>query len=91
MRNGDVNEFVNHIYYGDELEFLYHGNHYFLQGLTENGIHKLYLDRWDPPTDDYVWIGTGTKDVYPVKAFLEAPLWDGKAFWAAEQEMEWIG
>ena len=32
MINGDVNEFIGGLYYGDERFFLYDGNKYFLQG-----------------------------------------------------------
>ena len=43
MINGDVNEFVNHIYYGDELWFVYKDTKYFLEGLCIDGENKLYL------------------------------------------------
>ena len=33
MLNGDVNEFVDGLYYGDERVFLYKGQKYFIQGL----------------------------------------------------------
>ena len=54
MINGNVTEFVDHIYYGDELIFIYIGPKFFFQGLPENGILVLYLDRREPPAEDYI-------------------------------------
>ena len=54
MINGNVNEFVNGLYYGDERVFLYRGQKFFIQGLTYDGCNHLLLDRWEPPTDDYI-------------------------------------
>ncbi len=90
MINGNVSEFVDHIHYGDELVFTFRGRKFFLQGLSEKGVYTLYLDRWDPPSNEYLWVGKGKANNYPVDEFLNAKIWDGKAFWDAEQEMEWI-
>ena len=91
MINGDVNEFVDRIHYGDELVFLYRGKKYFLQGfLEEDGKCTTYLDRWEPPSDGYIWVGKGDTKEFPVKDFLNQKLWDGRDFWEAEQEMEWV-
>ena len=38
MKNGNVQEFVDHIHYGDELWFLYNDTKYFLEGWIENDI-----------------------------------------------------
>ena len=43
MKNGNVQEFVDHIHYGDELWFLYNGTKYFLEGWIENDILELVL------------------------------------------------
>jgi len=34
-------------------------------------------------------VGGDSKN-FPVKEFLEARLWDGKTFWEAEEQMEWV-
>ena len=43
MKNGNVQEFVDHIHYGDELWFLYNDTKYFLEGWIENDILLLIL------------------------------------------------
>ncbi|MEG0919193.1 MAG: hypothetical protein RR967_01820 [Anaerovoracaceae bacterium] len=55
MINGDVKEFVDKLYYGDELIFLYKNQKFFLQGfLEDDGKCTTYLDRWKPPANDYI-------------------------------------
>ena len=91
MINGNVSEFVDHIHYGDELVFLFHNQKFFLQGfLEENGRYVLYLDRWDPPSNTYIWTSRGDTHSYPVDDFLAAAIWDGKSFWDVETEIEWV-
>lgn len=88
MKNGDVLEFVDHIYYGDELWFLYKKKKYFLEGWPNNGRLDLYLYEMANNEKKYIWKGNATH--YPVKAFLEAKIWDGKSFWDIEQNIEWV-
>jgi len=90
MINGDVNEFVNGLYYGDERVFVYKGIKYFMQGLLVNDKLTLFLDSWDPPSKDYLWQQAGDRKNYPVESFLNAKLFDGKSFWEVEQEIEWV-
>lgn len=88
LKNGDVREFVDHIHYGDELWFLYDGKKYFLEGWSEDGRLDLYLYEMAGDWKEYVWKGTASH--YPVDAFLEAKIWNGKSFWDVEQDMEWV-
>ena len=44
MINGDVNEFVDGLYYGDERIFLYNGKKYFIQGYGVDGKPTLFLE-----------------------------------------------
>ena len=37
MINGDVNEFIDGLYYGDERFFIFDGSKYLLQGCLEAG------------------------------------------------------
>ena len=88
--NGDVRDFVDRIHYGDELVFMYRGQKFFLEGLfQDDNKFTTYLDRWELPGTDYIWVGKGDK-TYPVQEFLMARLWDGRTFWEAESEMEWV-
>lgn len=90
MIYGKVKEFIEHIRHGDEHIFLYDGKKYFLQGYLSVGKCTLYLDRWQPPSGDYIWVGVGNENMYPVNEFVEAKLWNGKSFFEIEQQIEWV-
>ena len=68
MKNGNVQEFVDHIHYGDELWFLYNGTKYFLEGWIENDILELVLYEMKENGKVYIWIGDYSN--YPVEDFL---------------------
>ena len=53
MKNGNVQEFVDHIHYGDELWFLYNDTKYFLEGWIENDILELVLYEMKENGRDY--------------------------------------
>lgn len=58
--NGDVRDFVDRIHYGDELVFMYRGQKFFLEGLfQDDNKFTTYLDRWELPGTDYIWVGKG--------------------------------
>ena len=88
MKNGNVREFVAHIYYGDELWFIYDGKRYFLEGWTNNDILELCLYEMSDNGNEYIWKGDAVH--YPVESFLESKIWNGKSFWDAEQDLELV-
>ena len=92
MINGDINAFIEVAQYGHEVFFLYKGQKFFLQGMgpSANGTYDLFLDRFEPPADDYIWVGVGRDHKYPIEEFLNAKIWDGKNFWEVEHEIEWV-
>ena len=89
MINGDVNKFVDGLHYGDEMEFMYKEQKFFIEGLYIDGKYSLLMWRMEP-LGDGIWQRSG-EDAYPVEEFLNAPLWNGRTFWEAEGEMEWVG
>ena len=72
MKNGNVQEFVDHIHYGDELWFLYNDTKYFLEGWIENDILELVLYEMKENGRDYKWKGDNNN--YPVEDFLSDAL-----------------
>ena len=98
MIDGNVTEFVDNLYYGSEMYFIFHGKKYFIQGWVENSTHHLVLDYdyetevYDSNNQDcgqYIWEYSSSDPNECVQAFLGSPLWDGKTFYEAEQEMTW--
>ena len=90
MINGNINDFIDKLSYGDEIIFIYQRKKYFIQGFNTEGKLTLYLDRWDPPGKDYLWVGVGSENDYPVNEFLTAPIWNGKTFMEIESKVEWV-
>ncbi|MCR5670590.1 MAG: hypothetical protein K6G10_06255 [Butyrivibrio sp.] len=98
MINGNVKEFVDNLYYGSEMYFIFHDKRYFIQGWIENSVHYLVLDYSyegiDLPKnyafEGYIWEHKSTESGECVQAFLDAPIWNGKTFYEVEKEMTWI-
>lgn len=90
MINGDLNDFIDKLTYGDEVLFSYEGKKYFIQGYKKNGICTLYLSQFEPPIDWYIWTCSRESKLQPVDEFLSAQIWDGKTFMEIESEVEWV-
>ena len=75
---------------GEELIYTYNGKKYFSQGyILENGLYRFELQQWEPE-GKMLWYVEGLDHQSSLDKFLEQPLFDGKRFWDAEQEMEWV-
>lgn len=90
MINGNVNEFIDGLYYGDERFFVYAGNKYFLQGYYVNGSPMLEVYTIGNSKVNFEWRMISDNGVYPVAAFESAKIFDGKSFWEVEKEIEWV-
>lgn len=88
--NGNIKDFIDKLYYGDELWFTYNNVKYMIQGYLEDETYNLYLLMPYSEGKGYSWICKGTKDSYPVNDFLNAPIFDGKSFMEVEQNIEWV-
>ena len=95
MRDGNINDFLNSITYQDTA-VLFHGKRYCFNPINPSERQNFYC--WDI----YIWSGKDNEEGIPVitilgnsvaecmQKFLSTPLWDGKTFWQAEQEMTWV-
>lgn len=90
MINGDINEFMDKLWGGEELIFTYHGKKYFSQGYyNSDGKYYFELQEWEP-RPALLWSIVGCSNQESLNAFLNEPLFDGKRFWDVEQELEWV-
>ena len=93
MINGNINDFIDKITYGDEVIFTYQGKKFFIQGYRENDVDGkciLYLSQLEPPVDGYFGVYKGGERLYPVNEFLNTPIWNGKTFMDIEKNVEWV-
>ena len=91
MKNGNLTEFMDKLYYGEELEFEYEGSRYFLQGWSYDCGSKITLDAMDQqPFQKYIWECEGKSMRECAEAFISAPIWEGNTFLQIESDITWI-
>ena len=92
MINGKVADFIDQLYYGQELLFLYKGKKFFIQGwFNKEGDEAVMAleEVSEAPFSGYIWEIRSKKMRECAEAFLAAPIWDGLNFRQIEKEVEW--
>lgn len=90
MVNGNIDEFIDKLWNGEELIYTYNDKKYFSQGYTlENGLYRFELQQWEP-IGDLLWYVEGLSHQESLDVFMKTPLFDGKVFWQAEPNIEWV-
>lgn len=91
MINGNPGEFVDRVYSCQDTIFIFEGIKYWFQGYTlPDGSVHMEIFQYQPPSEKCLWEYNGKTIDECQKAFLEAPVFDGKTFWESEQEIEWV-
>lgn len=90
MKNGNLSEFVDGLYYGYEMLFEYNGVKYFIQGWSQDGKCYMFLDIPYKKTTNYLWKYEALTMRECANAFLNEKLWNGKTFYDIEQDIIWI-
>ena len=94
MKNGNVSEFIDQTTY-EECAVMYMGAKYFFHGVIydkEANEYSYDIDIWDDH-GNYVRTIFSKKASSPEKCLELAqnePIFEGKTFWEAEQDMEWV-
>ena len=92
MKNGNLNDFIDGLHYGQEVVFLFRNKRFFVQGWWEGETAYLVLECVEsdkPKTAGYVWEYSAPTMTECAEAFLAAEIWDGKTFLDMESEMTW--
>lgn len=90
MINGNIDEFVDKLWSGEELIYIHNRKKYFSQGyLLEGGQYRFELQQWEPE-GKILWYVEGLDHQKSFDTFMEQPLFDGKTFWQVEQDIEWV-
>ena len=91
MINGDYNMFVNDLHYGYGMNFSYKDRKYYIEGYYKENIYHLELERFVPFLKDFLWEYKSKNNMSEcAKAFMKAPIFDGKTFPEIESEVEWL-
>lgn len=90
MINGKLTEFLDKLYFGEELHFEYCGKEYFLQGWMEDGEAIMVLDVLeDAPFKNYIWETKDKNMKECAEEFINSPIWEGKDFMQIQREVSW--
>ena len=90
MINGDYKEFLDKLYYGEELLFEYKGLEFFVQGWVEDNKASMVLENYsDNSFNGYYWECTSDTLRECADKFLHSELWDGKTFPDVQNEVIW--
>lgn len=92
MINGNITDFLEHLYLGEEIVFEYGNKKYFIQGWqAEDGSGAtMSLDLVDGQVfNQYMWEAKLSTMKACADSFLAAPLWDGKTFLQIQGNVIW--
>lgn len=91
MINGKFTEFIDQLYYGQELVFLFNEKKYFLQGWwnEDRSTTMVLEDVSDDALEGYLWEYHSDSMQKCAEAFLSAPIWGGKCFPQIESDVTW--
>lgn len=94
MIDGNVNEFIDKLYYEDHY-VIYNGYKYFFNGCqTKKDIHgkikTVTLEIYNLSMSKTFFSVTKQSAIDCIEAFEEAPIWNGKTFWEVESNMQWV-
>ena len=89
MINGDPKDFIEVVYSGQDIPFLFRGQKFWFQGYNQNGGCHMEVMECFPPYN-LRWEHNDVTYQVCGDAFQKAPMFDGKTFWEVEHEIEWL-
>jgi len=93
MIDGKLTDFIDSLYYGQEMVFMYQDVKYFIQGWwnDDTTIATLVLDIVNTePFSGYLWEHHDKSMIKCAESFLAAPIWEGKDFIQIEADVTWV-
>ncbi len=91
MIDGNPNEFLEAVYNGSDIYFIFDKKKYFGQGYnTDNGYWHYEIYEVDTQNNTVLWECTKETIDECYNFFLLANIFNGKSFWEVEQEIQWI-
>ena len=91
MIGGNPNDFLDRIYSCQDTIYIYNGIKYWFQGYMpdSNTVHMEVI-QYQPANNKEIWSHDAATIEQCKQAFIAAPLFNGKTFWDAEQDIEWV-
>jgi len=88
MIGGNIKDFMDGLYYGNEMLTEYKGRRYMIQGWWKNNLFHLEIWDYENP-EKYKWSCNFPSQAQCVEEFLNTPHWDGKSFQKIEKDLIW--
>ena len=92
MKRINVTEFIDQLYYGQEIVFIYQGRKYFIQGWWSDDRTEATMvltEENDMPFTGYLWEYHSEKMSECAEAFLSAKIWEGNSFLQIQNDVIW--
>lgn len=94
MKGGNVNKFIDQTTY-EECAVMYKGIKYFFHGLmfdNEKNEYSYIIDIWDSNGNYEKTVFNKTSPTMEkcLELAQSEPIFEGKTFWEAESDMEWV-
>lgn len=89
MKNGNPKEFIEMIYNGEDIYFVFGGITYFAQGYSLNDVWHYEIVQESPTSEFILWKFDG-KITDVINSFEKAKIFNGKTFWEVEKDIEWV-
>lgn len=92
MKGMNIEDFINKVYCGDEMEFIIDDTTYFVQGSKAGDKYELTVDYWKnidgtEPLHDYLFSITCASLQERLKQFEEAAIFEGKTIYEVERDI----
>ncbi len=92
MNGMSIGSFMDKVYYGDEIEFIFNGTTYFLQGYMKGNKYVLTVDYWNKtdgtePKHDYLFEIECDSPEERMLRFEEAAVFMGKTIYDVEKNV----
>lgn len=92
MINGNIEDFEDKIYYGEDVYLIYNGKRLFVDGWVENDVFTLRMMDYDDIDNEqsiYNFEISDTDKDKVVKEFLNKKIWNNKSFYEEASKIEW--
>ena len=90
MKKDEITEFMDKLYYGEEIVFEFGSAKYFIQGWKDKETCIMVLDTVSENRfQGYLWQYQAKSMKECADAFLSAPIWNGKDFLQIQDSVIW--
>ena len=92
MVNGNPDDFLETVYNGTSLEYSYNGRVFFTESYWADNQYWMVTYHCDDEgnDEDYLIKRAFSLDEDVVDYYVNAPIFEGKTFWEAEKDIEWL-